>query len=396
MIELTMEQIRYYRLHAHHLDCFYEPADLMSVTGACGLQNTPPGAWETALFNRIPAYSKAAANQLLADKHLLQAWSLRGLPLVFPSEESDIFLSALSAAEDEPWIYTKGISLALKLLEMDFDEVLALLLQVMPQLDHQIITSKAVLDETIAGWLLPLLPKAKQTIWQQPSIYGSPDKQTIGGAVVSFMLRPCAAKGLVVFGERHNQTPTFTSYRNWLGHPLKERPDANKQLVRKFLHCYGPATRKELIQWLGCSPKQGSRLWDLLAEERVKVMADGRQAFMLAEDLTDLMKPCQPEREYLLLGGHDPYLDQRDRLTLLPDKRHHAKIWQLVSNPGAIVYHGEIIGSWTSRKQNQSITIQMQVWQTKADNEKLLELAAAYAKSKGIKLLNVDITKTPD
>ena len=36
-----------------------------------------------------------------------------------------------------------------------------LLLQVMPQLDHQIITSKAVLDETIAGWLLPLLPKAK-------------------------------------------------------------------------------------------------------------------------------------------------------------------------------------------------------------------------------------------
>ena len=72
------------------------------------------------------------------------------------------------------------------------------------------------------------------------------------------------------------------------------------------------------------------------------------------------------------LGGHDPYLDQRDRLTLLPDKRHHAKIWQLVSNPGAIVYHGEIIGSGQAEKQNQGITIQMQVWQTKAGAEKLL------------------------
>ncbi len=154
MMELTMEQIRYFRLHAHHLDRFYEPADLISVTGACGLQNTPPGAWETALFNRIPAYSKNAARQLLADKSLLQAWSIRGLPLVFPSRESDVFLSSLSAAEDEPWIYTKGISLALELLEMDFDEVLDLLLQVMPQLDHHIITSKAALDETIAGWLL--------------------------------------------------------------------------------------------------------------------------------------------------------------------------------------------------------------------------------------------------
>lgn len=396
MIELTMEQIRYFRLHAHHLDRFYEPADLISVTGACGLQNTPPGAWETALFNRIPAYSKNAARQLLADKSLLQAWSIRGLPLVFPSRESDVFLSSLSAAEDEPWIYTKGISLALELLEMDFDEVLDLLLQVMPQLDHHIITSKAALDETIAGWLLPLLPKTKQPIWQQPSIYGDPNKQTIGGAVVSFMLRPCAVKGLVVFGERHNQTPTFTSYSNWLGYPLKERPDANKQLVRKFLHCYGPGTRKELIQWLGCSPMQGSRLWNSLAEERIKVSANGRQAFMLAEDLADIMKPLQLEREYLLLGGHDPYLDQRDRLTLLPDKRRHAKIWQLVSNPGAIVYHGEIIGYWTSRKQNQGMMIQMQVWQANVNASILLELAAVYAASKGVKLLNADITKTPD
>ena len=92
MIELTMEQIRYYRLHAHHFGPFFmEPADLMSVTGACGLQNTPPGAWETALFNRIPAYSKLLPISCFADKHLLQAWSLRGLPLVFPSEGKRYF-----------------------------------------------------------------------------------------------------------------------------------------------------------------------------------------------------------------------------------------------------------------------------------------------------------------
>ena len=33
-------------------------------------------------------------------------------------------------------------------------------------------------------------------------MYGSPDTQTVGGAAVCFRLRPCAVKGVVVFGKR--------------------------------------------------------------------------------------------------------------------------------------------------------------------------------------------------
>ena len=50
--------------------------------------------------------------------------------------------------------------------------------------------------------MLPVLPAEKRDLWNQPSMYGSPDKQTVGGAVVSFLLRPCAFMGLVVFGRR--------------------------------------------------------------------------------------------------------------------------------------------------------------------------------------------------
>lgn len=47
------QAIRSYRLMAHHLDQKLPMAGLEQAAGACGLQNSPPGSWETALFNRL-------------------------------------------------------------------------------------------------------------------------------------------------------------------------------------------------------------------------------------------------------------------------------------------------------------------------------------------------------
>ena len=107
MTGIDAQTIRRFRLCAHHLDRRYEKKRLPEIVGACGMQNTPPGAWETALYNRIPDSCLAEMNTLLyAEKSLLQAWSFRGAPVVFPVEESDAFLSALIPRDDEDWIYT--------------------------------------------------------------------------------------------------------------------------------------------------------------------------------------------------------------------------------------------------------------------------------------------------
>lgn len=212
MEAITEEQIRLFRLRTHHLDRWYPLSDALRVAGACGFQNTPPGAWEIAFQNRIRDCTREDMVRMLeVEKTLLQAWSIRGVPLVFPTAESDTFLSALVARECEPWIYTQGIQLALDHLQMHLEELLPLLVQVMPQLDGQVIKSKTLLDQTLADWMLPVLPAEKRDPWNQPSMYGSPDKQTVGGAVVSFLLRPCAFMGLVVFGRREGISPAFTS-----------------------------------------------------------------------------------------------------------------------------------------------------------------------------------------
>ena len=74
------------------------------------------------MFNRAPACRREDAERLLyGEKTLVQAWSLRGAPVVFPAAESAAFLSALVPAKGEPWAYTKGIGLALDALGMEFD-----------------------------------------------------------------------------------------------------------------------------------------------------------------------------------------------------------------------------------------------------------------------------------
>ena len=87
---VTEEQIRRYRLTAHHL-CG-DAAVSLTEAAASGLQNSPPGAWETALFNRVEGCALAALqNALYREKTLLQAWSRRGVPAIFPTAESDVF-----------------------------------------------------------------------------------------------------------------------------------------------------------------------------------------------------------------------------------------------------------------------------------------------------------------
>jgi hypothetical protein len=57
-----------------------QKADVESIADACGFQNTPPGAWEIALHNRIPDCKQEDMRKMLeVERTLLQAWSFRGL-----------------------------------------------------------------------------------------------------------------------------------------------------------------------------------------------------------------------------------------------------------------------------------------------------------------------------
>lgn len=388
MERVSGEQVRQFRLRAHHLDKWYQKKDLEETAGACGFQNSPPGAWENALYNRIPAFDLTDMKQILeVQKILLQAWSFRGAPVVFPASDSNVFLSALISVKDEPWIYTQGLQLALDFLDLPFSDLLTLLQEVIPGLDRQVLKSKTTLDQVLAEWITPLLSREKRKLWSKPSLYGNPEKQTMGGAVVSFLLRPCAYMGLVVFGKREGSSPTFTSYKNWMGHALETRGNPEKELMRKYLRCFAPASVTGFAGWLGCSPAQAGRIWQTAAEMLEPVDLNGKICYVHRDDKELLLAPTQAQRKIHLLAGHDPYLGLQDREIILDNKMRQKQIWQNISNPGAVLCQGKIAGLWRFRKNGKQAEAAITLW----DKESILkteseQLCSAYASFRQLNL----------
>ena len=390
MLQLNALQVRGFRLRSHHLDRAYPMTQLTEVAGACGLQNSPPGAWETAAFLRLEGCTLPALHRALyRDKVLHQAWSSRGAPVVFPTSQLGVFLSPLEALlGEEPWIYTRGITAALDHLGMGFDEALALVRRAVGWLDSHTVRRKEDLDQELAAYAAQWLSPDQRERWDAPSMYGNPDRQTVGGAVVSFLLRPCSFEGLVVFAQREGIVPTFTSLRRWLGADPGVCPDGDRALVRKFLHCYGPATRRDLADWLGSSPAQAARLWALVEEDLEAVEVEGHRRFLLSSDSEDILSSEVDGDQLLLLGPHDPYLDLRDRWLILPDQTGQRALWRTVGNPGAVLQGGRVVGLWRARTQGHRLSLALTLWAplSPAQRATLEEKAQAYAAFRSLHL----------
>lgn len=383
---VTREQARAFRLRRHHLDRPLPSGGLVEAAAGCGVQNSPPGAWETALWNRVEGVTLHQLEQALyGEKTLLQAWSIRGVPLVFPTVDAGVFLAPLCAQPgEEPWIYTRGITGALDALGLDFDDLLPLVETACACLEGETVLSKEALDRRLAGVIEPMLPPEVRPAWNAPSMYGQPDRQTVGGAAVSFLLRPCSFRGKVVFGAREGIYPTFTSPARWLGRSLPNHPDGVRELVRRFLRCYGPTQVSDFQSWLGCSPRQAKRLWGGIEDELAPVELDGKRRWVLAEDLNLLSQGEEGER-LLLLGSHDPYLDLRDRELILPDKTRQRQVWKTVGNPGAVLLGGRVIGFWSVRTRGDKLDAAVTLFEAlePTQRSRLEELAQGYAAFRG-------------
>ena len=75
------------------------PADLATVVGACGVQDTPPGNADVSLAARLDI-DGPVVEEAIAAKKLVLAWSLRGAPHLFPPGDFAVFTLGARPADD--------------------------------------------------------------------------------------------------------------------------------------------------------------------------------------------------------------------------------------------------------------------------------------------------------
>jgi hypothetical protein len=127
---------------------------------------------------------------------------------------------------------------------------------------------------------------------------------------------------------------------------LPKRTEGADRLVRAYLTLHGPAAPADAGGFFGSS---GTAIKPAWPDGLVEVTVGSRKAWLPEENAADLAAASLPDG-VRLLGPADPYLQARDRDLLVPDKAKAKTLWTVLSNPGAVVSGGEIVGTWRAKQ----------------------------------------------
>jgi hypothetical protein len=158
---------------------------------------------------------------------------------------------------------------------------------------------------------------------------------------------------------------------------------ARAELVRRFLGAYAPAPARAFAEWCGLGPAEAEASIAAVAagDEIVEVRLDGRRALALAADLLHLEHPPAVTGVRLVPAG-DPFLNQRDRATLLPDPEHRRQLWRPAGAPGLVLVDGVPAGIWRQRRDKDRPVFTVELWRGPPDPE----LASALDEEAGLLL----------
>ncbi len=208
-------------------------------------------------------------------------------------------------------------------------------------------------------------------------------------------MRILTLQGIVCFAPRAGNTAPFVLVEEWLGHPIPylDPEAARADLLRRYLHCYGPSTRADFAAWVGVDAGDTGPWWDSVEDELTPVGFRGR-SWILSEEL-ERLRSARTAAGARLLPPRDPYTQMRDRDTIV-DNAYHRHVWKTVGAPGAVLVDGEVIGTWRPRTRSRALTIAVETFaplqahqrqHIEDEAEQIAELRGAAA---------VDVVLTPN
>ncbi|WP_235174500.1 DNA glycosylase AlkZ-like family protein [Tomitella biformata] len=150
---------------------------------------------------------------------------------------------------------------------------------------------------------------------------------------------------------------TFSPYELLAEHAL-----APLNVIRNYLRFYGPATVKQVAAFIDCPAKEVKAHWPR-DTVNVAVVGESEVRSALASSLDLLISRPNPEGAIRLMGPYDPYLQLKDRASLVQDEPLRKSLWPVLGRPGAIACDAEVLGTWRPRTKGKSLTLRLVLWE---------------------------------
>jgi len=169
------------------------------------------------------------------------------------------------------------------------------------------------------------------------------------------MLKPAAFRGQLCFAQGEPPRVRFTHPGRIQAIPGEQ---ALRELARRYLSAYGPATRADFSSWWGESAAQSQRLLESLDSMEIEI--DGERAYLLSGDAREAAR-AQPEGVVRLLPAFDPYVVGAPRRGGLFPLKHKARIYrgQGWISPVLLV-DGEMAGTWRHERKGGGLSVRIE------------------------------------
>ena len=340
MRTLTWEQINAWRMTQHFLTKRADPPDYLRVVSQIGgLQAQVMSAAELALFARVNnIFPSTVQDALWQDRTLVKTWVNRGTLHLVTAADFPVYVAALSTLrhfESQSWQKYYGVSLEELHLLMDGLQVV---------LTDSGMTRERLADSIAEHMKTPTLRTHLLSGW--------------GG-----LLKPAAFRGHLCYGPSEGQNVTFVRPTAWIGEwePI-DSDEALKEIARRFLAAYAPATTDEFARWIGLPVSQAKRTFKNLGDEIEKVNTNGWEAWMLASSLKQL-ESVTASNIVRLLPLFDPYtIAVAKHYQFIMPPEYKALVYRNQGWISAVVLvNGRFEGVWEMDKQSNRtiITIKM-------------------------------------
>jgi hypothetical protein len=308
------------------------------------------GTASAALAARVDGLTPAALDRALhRDRTLVHLWSLRGAPHMVPARDLEVFTAGAMPADRASFdAFLGGWAPAIRGAGLDpFD-----LLNRMAAGSRTLLDGRTLDVNELRDALLRRARSLSRITRPKEARHDMPET----------LYRALGLAGAVCIVEGRGTDSVMARTDQWLRRePLRADPaTARAELVRRFLHCYGPATPQRFAEWTGRSSPDAKGAFGLVEDELVEVELGGKErGWLLPSDLKTLEAPPSPSG-VRLLPARDPYLQGRDRERLVANAAARRKLWQPVSGPGGVLADGEIVGTWRAKVKGTGLEISVE------------------------------------
>jgi hypothetical protein len=345
VIAVTWNDVRARRLARHFLTERKSGEQLVDVVRAtCGIHAQVMAAAELSICARVDGVTQQDVRDALWERRqLVKAWTLRGTLHLHPADELPLWYAAVRAVsptepqEMEAWVDPKG-KLHPALGPDDVKEIGAAV--------RDALDGRCLLREELAAEVVQRVgPKAQGRLLSGFAFFGGAD------------LCQGPPQGAKITLARPDQW-----VESW---EEVDEQEALREVCRRYLRTYGPATPKEFREWFTSrqfKPADARALFDSIGNELEVVDVEGHAAFIPVGHAEF------PKRQasVRLLPEYDVYvMGFRERDELVPDDvrlqvaAHGRGKYEGPAGVRFLMIDGVAAGLWERKKQGKRIELQL-------------------------------------